>query len=217
MIFFGGCKLRKTVLAGLALGLLASVGAAPATQAAIVNVDAQTSTGANPATFTFAPGTYQIEYVGTADGGAYDAYKLCSTCAWQLNLLYFEPDQPVQPDLVRIGSPTGVGFATAADALAGFQGPSLLLTTIPFPYSGAGSTSQLVANPWIVEIEDTLTVGLFIGEVGDRTDNVGGASLRISAVGVPEPSTWALMILGLGGAGAALRRRRAALSIATSS
>jgi PEP-CTERM motif-containing protein len=201
--------LRKTALAGLALGLLASFGAATASLAAIVDVNAQTATGLNPATFTFTPGTYQIEYVGTADGGAYDAYKLCSTCAWQLNLLYFEPDEPVQPDLVRIGSPTGVGFATAADALAGFQGPSLLLTTIPYPYSGAGASSLLVANPWIVEIEDTVTVGLFIGDQGDRTDNVGGASLRISAVGVPEPSTWALMILGFGAAGAVLRRRRA--------
>ena len=32
---------------------------------------------------------------------------------------------------------------------------------------------------------------------------------RVSAVAVPEPATWALMILGFGAAGAALRRRRA--------
>ncbi|WP_305675917.1 PEPxxWA-CTERM sorting domain-containing protein [Phenylobacterium sp.] len=38
-----------------------------------------------------------------------------------------------------------------------------------------------------------------------RTD---GASLNIPTSAVPEPSTWAMMILGFGGAGAMLRRRR---------
>ncbi len=32
--------------------------------------------------------------------------------------------------------------------------------------------------------------------------------------GVPEPATWAMMILGLGGAGAMLRRRRGAAVLA---
>jgi len=31
-------------------------------------------------------------------------------------------------------------------------------------------------------------------------------------VGVPEPGTWALMIMGFGGAGAMIRRRKAALA-----
>ena len=38
----------------------------------------------------------------------------------------------------------------------------------------------------------------------DRLDNVSMAA----NTGVPEPTTWALMILGFGSAGAALRRRR---------
>ena len=41
-----------------------------------------------------------------------------------------------------------------------------------------------------------------------RLDNVTMAAIA----GVPEPGTWALMILGFGGAGAALRRRRVGLS-----
>jgi hypothetical protein len=40
--------------------------------------------------------------------------------------------------------------------------------------------------------------------------------IRIGGVGidgsVPEPATWALMIMGFGGAGALLRRRRSALA-----
>jgi len=51
------------------------------------------------------------------------------------------------------------------------------------------------------EIGHTATVGGPIGCVDtSRTCDIGG--------GVPEPSAWALMILGFGGVGALLRRRR---------
>lgn len=39
-------------------------------------------------------------------------------------------------------------------------------------------------------------------------------ALSTSAPGVPEPTSWALMILGFAGAGAALRRRKGALAVA---
>ena len=39
---------------------------------------------------------------------------------------------------------------------------------------------------------------------------------RGQAVAVPEPATWGLMLLGFGGLGAALRRRRASLALAGS-
>jgi hypothetical protein len=45
-----------------------------------------------------------------------------------------------------------------------------------------------------------------------RVDSITGtANLAPPTGGVPEPSAWALMILGFGAAGAALRRRRARL------
>lgn len=43
--------------------------------------------------------------------------------------------------------------------------------------------------------------------VGQRTDNVGPVEVPFSA-GVPEPTSWALLIVGFGGAGALLRSRR---------
>jgi hypothetical protein len=42
----------------------------------------------------------------------------------------------------------------------------------------------------------------------DAPVQVGTWSASVSAVDVPEPATWALLLLGFGAAGAALRRRR---------
>jgi hypothetical protein len=59
---------------------------------------------------------------------------------------------------------------------------------------------------------------------GDTTDTGGngidlvvyaGNGIPTIAGGVPEPTTWALMLLGFGGMGAMLRRRRATASAAT--
>ena len=56
-----------------------------------------------------------------------------------------------------------------------------------------------------------LTIG--VGNPGSQLDFIDNVSIvRTDVGGVPEPATWALMILGLGGAGATLRRRRAALA-----
>lgn len=48
------------------------------------------------------------------------------------------------------------------------------------------------------------------GSVGADIDAVGAISTRRFTGGVPEPSTWAMMLLGFGGLGAVLRRRREA-------
>jgi hypothetical protein len=37
----------------------------------------------------------------------------------------------------------------------------------------------------------------------------GNGLLTINFIGVPEPATWATMLIGFGGLGAILRRRRA--------
>ena len=53
--------------------------------------------------------------------------------------------------------------------------------------------------------------GAFVGAPGGIGGGAGGDPGG-GAGGVPEPASWALMILGFGGAGATLRRRRAAIS-----
>lgn len=52
----------------------------------------------------------------------------------------------------------------------------------------------------------TFRLGTFT--LQDTAGLLGDFTLTISAVGVPEPGAWALMLLGFGAAGAALRRRK---------
>jgi subtilisin-like proprotein convertase family protein len=65
-------------------------------------------------------------------------------------------------------------------------------------FDGATSTGQ-----WTLRFEDASS-----GDIG----NLGSWTLSLSSPGIPEPATWAMMILGFGGVGATMRsvRRRAA-------
>jgi hypothetical protein len=65
--------------------------------------------------------------------------------------------------------------------------------------------SATAANAQISAFTGTYTLG----------DSTGSGTFNISGGAVPEPATWAMMILGLGGVGVTLRRRRAAPSAAT--
>lgn len=62
----------------------------------------------------------------------------------------------------------------------------------------------------------SLTLRIDLASLGNNSDNIGLDNVRFGQLAdpaaVPEPTTWALMILGLGGAGGVLRqhRRRAA-------
>jgi subtilisin-like proprotein convertase family protein len=82
----------------------------------------------------------------------------------------------------------------AINTAGGSFRPSGLLST----FDGTNSTGQ-----WTLRIEDSSR--------GD-TGNLGSWTLSLSTAAIPEPATWAMMILGFGGVGGVLRsaRRRAA-------
>ena len=65
---------------------------------------------------------------------------------------------------------------------------------------------RLFTTHFIGTGSDTLTLGSRNDPHGNFFDNVS-----VSGPGVPEPAAWSLMIVGLGLAGGALRRRRIAL------
>ncbi|MBU1374527.1 MAG: PEPxxWA-CTERM sorting domain-containing protein [Alphaproteobacteria bacterium] len=174
-------------------------------QAEIVNISA--TSGAT--IFNFTAGTFLVEWIGTADGGAYDGWNgSCPTgscnSGWRENFTVITDPGP-NPDLDTFGLPTA--YSSALAALAAYKAaPSINLTTLSWNGSGYTPVSfEVINQPFIVYIDAPETIGFFVGD-GSPNDNFGGVSLRISAA--PEPGTWALMLLGFGAAGATLRARR---------
>lgn len=205
--------LKTALAAGVAS--LALLGAGQA-GAAIYNIAATDAVGT---ALTLSPGSYRVEFIGIADGGAYDsANVLCAagdcTTGWTNGFSTrdsnfagaFMPGGSTTVDLFRVG---GIGSSYASslasltaykagpvdhygvDIIAGMIGTPVLFETLPSPFyvSADAETYRLV----VTDLDNT------------RTNNQGGVSLRITAV--PEPGTWALMIGGFGLAGVALRRR----------
>lgn len=88
-------------------------------------------------------------------------------------------------------------------------------TATDYPFSGGfldiygvvfTTSSNVAVNFWSNGDLGGLTYGAGFTDGVDVLDYVGG----ISASAVPEPASWGMMILGVGVAGGALRRRRAA-------
>jgi len=87
---------------------------------------------------------------------------------------------------------------------------------------GAGSPLlsgvSLPYNPGAVEFSATVTgvnpSGVILSFANGNPALVANSRAQISVGGVPEPSTWAMMLLGFGAIGAGMRRRRRMTAIA---
>lgn len=79
------------------------------------------------------------------------------------------------------------------------------------------STGEMIAGAFAFDLTD-LGPAAFVGFTGGTGGAVAIQQVRefeftpaeVAAPGVPEPATWAMMIIGFGSAGAVLRRRRVA-------
>ena len=94
-----------------------------------------------------------------------------------------------------LGPPTNNGSLGVQSLIFTVTGPSALTLD-----------SNLVGGQ---NIFFTVDVAAKVGDV-INTGNIGATLTG----GIPEPATWAMMILGMGGIGATLRRRRSALALA---
>lgn len=199
-------RMIKMLSAAGAAGVLA-LGAATAANATIVNIDAKT-TGVD---LTLAPGEYLIQWVGVAGGGAFDGYNAnCPSgqCASGWSDAFAAVDDPSDPNKAIDFFNLSPGFSSASAALSAVQSaPAISHGEIDFTAGNPGPFTLLapIPQPWIVNGGGT--VHLFVPD-GDQNlaNNFGGVSLSITPV--PEPATWGLLLLGFGGLGAMLRKRR---------
>jgi hypothetical protein len=206
--------MKNTIVAAVGGAVLALT--AMQANATIINISA--TTGAFIPDGLLTPGKYQISFIGTADGGAYDAAyaQNCPpagcTSGWSNAFGVIDPG-PVPGDEVVLYA-FGPKFGSALESLAAIQSaPFISHGGVLFGIPNSFSLDDPIPQPWIENIEGGDTF-LFIPDAdGNPDNNFGGVSLRFSAV-VPEPSTWAMMIMGLGAAGAMLRRRRASAATA---
>ncbi|WP_251566670.1 PEPxxWA-CTERM sorting domain-containing protein [Erythrobacter sp. 3-20A1M] len=150
--------------------------------------------------------TVDVDYAPTVDG---TPITIGGAAAPQYT---FKLDVPT-PDEFGGAGPTKTRIYANGNAKIGSPGEpanySSVETNLGFGYGGDGIPFPIYTNGEFslrFDIGDTRYSG---------TATVDGAGNHISQIsyealgagGVPEPATWALMILGMGAAGAAMRRR----------
>ena len=207
-------KRVQIMAATAALASALTLGVAAPASATDYNVNAATNTNfGNSVQVTLAqPGTYSLSPIGVAQGGLYNGWNpnspanctgnACSS-QWEWVYEYFSSATTIQ----IVGN---LGFfATDLGALNAAQAaPTLLNNT--FNTTTSLTTPGSTPNPYVFTIGQATTFGVFINDNdGNSANNLGGVSFRITAVSVPEPATWAMMIAGFGLVGLGLRRRRA--------
>ena len=102
-----------------------------------------------------------------------------------------------------------VGFTGSVSVYSGLDGTGSLLASLELP------STPSPYNVWVpigVAFAGTAESVIFSGSANYiGFDNI---TLGSATAGAPEPGTWALMFVGVGLAGAALRRRRAPVALA---
>jgi hypothetical protein len=120
-------------------------------------------------------------------------------------------------------NPTILGTTPFAVTLATYVNPnnslfvngaSHLLSTFSSSAVGASSSNQIAFFNNNLTGPYSVTTTFRIQATASSTDASSSPTTILSAVAVPEPATWGLMILGFGSAGAMLRRRRTAVALA---
>ena len=99
---------------------------------------------------------------------------------------------------------------TVASQGCGYWGCGTFVPTSTTSFDGSGEAVGILVIPGTIT---SLTITDSVSEYWHGlTVGIGGIAIT-GGGGIPEPATWALMLAGMGGVGAALRaRRKAALA-----
>jgi hypothetical protein len=217
---------KRLVCAAACASLL---GAAAPASAAIVDVTGLNGVGTVVA---LAAGTYKVNFIDVAQGGAYGDYSPwsstsgcdgsgmnCST-GFEESIAIdfghgtntFDHQDGFQYGSMAINGDNRI-YATGVQALAAIQTVPLFFAPLPVATNPNAYTST--GNPITFTLATSQSVNFFVLD-NPYGDNRGGVSLSVTTptAAVPEPATWALMLLGFGGLGAVLRRRHGQVTLA---
>jgi hypothetical protein len=148
------------------------------------------------------PGT-AVTLTDTAIGGGFDIIGSAYTNNFpgaSTTILY--GIDAATESLVRSTNPNGGVYVTVGSlGLGSFSADSRVGFDV---FSGAGTnTAYLALNDAFYTVDLSTGGATLIGSIG--ASNVRGLTLQL---GVPEPATWALMIIGFGAIGASMRSSR---------
>ena len=165
----------------------------------ILNTSLYETVTAKPGDFCSAPGNCTYYFYFTLAGFAAGA-----TTQIQLQAVSMGVAMPLDYDLFS-GTPGPTPLPTADPSFLAASGPSGTVGQVIFTTLGDGAYYVQVAPSQVFAD----------GEVGSGSLSVTDAVGRDGGPDptVPEPATWAMMLVGFGGVGAALRRRQAALAL----
>lgn len=166
--------------------------ATPAFAADTINLSA-TNTAAGSSTYTFAAGTYEVSLI---DG----LYK-----AWAPARIGVDANGANIP-----GSNWTDYYKYTIDNTTSFYNP---LNSARFATADAAFAAYSATGPLTLTFTVPTAVTFAIADdLSSFGDNSGGVSLSVSAV--PEPATWATMVLGFFGLGFAMRRKTRETAVA---
>lgn len=97
-------------------------------------------------------------------------------------------------------APSGVALASITNAGG---------TTVSLPIGGLNSQNLSFSHTGSIALAQGEFFAVLVNNAGNYANDSTGVNFTMTTAGVPEPGSWALMIMGFGGAGALLRRRRA--------
>jgi hypothetical protein len=195
--------LRK--LTRLLLVLVAGT-ALTSARAELINIDSQSTDGV---VLNLAAGRYDFNFIGTADGGQYDAWT-----AWPLDCVLGPSCQRGYINELRI---EGLAPSQAPAGAIVDQGLTLIGDHFNpiWPTMAEALQSAMAHHAFTLVLQNAAELRFLVGEgpncprettTACWTDNRGGLSLKVAAV--PEPQTYAMLLLGLPLALAMARRRR---------
>lgn len=194
--------IKNTILAaGLAVAAL-SAGSMSANAATVVVTNGGTTPNNLPLVLTSTgPGTYT--------GGSSDTITSAGNVTRNFSLNYnFTAPEDGMGSISFTTTSVAPGSSLLAITSAFFNGTPITIQTDTaangaktykgeFAYDGA-----LSGDPFTLTLNGTV-----------RRGGTLSTSLSFAGAGVPEPATWALMILGFGAVGGAMRRRQATKAI----